>query len=322
MYITIAAAVLPGLLMRRILTSAYLRHFAHRPAQLNPAWGLREDELAGVTIRWPLRYQWDAAGDWVDPLRDGFERYVPIAMAADIPQPYKGTVIFQMAVKGLVRNIAIGYSDYLPIDEECAANCDLYFKMQYDAAGYAVAHVVPGGYVADGKRLYSQLRRLRKLRDQRAYVTDVSGRFGLQYSREIREKATNMLRAQDRFKFEGGMNPISYSEFLREVSRSRIVIDMPGLGPFCFRLINYLAIGSCVIAYPHMASMHVPLVDGKHIIYCRSDMSDLLELCDHYLAADEEREAIATNAREYFDQNLHKDNLVRYYLRTCLDQLS
>ncbi len=306
--------------MRRFIRSTYLRHFAHKP-ELNLAWALRPDELDEVVVRWPSKYEWNAASDWVDMLRDEFGRYVPVEIVSDVPQPYKGTVVFQIEIGEGVKNVAIGYSDYLPIDEHCARHCDLYFKMQYDAGGYAAPNVVPGGYVADGRRLYSKLRGLRRLRDRRSYVADVSGRFGLQYSREIREKATQILKEQGKFDFHGGMEPLSYSDFLREVARSRIVIDMPGLGPFCFRLVNYLAIGSCVIAYPHAAAMHVPLIDRQHIVYCRPDMSDLADLCEYYLSADAEREAIAGRAREYFDLHLHKDNLARYYLRTCLDRL-
>jgi len=304
-----------------LISSSILRFLEHRAAIPNPDWSLLPGELHNVSVRWPTKYEWDAASDWVELLKVGFRRYATVELVDDIDQPYKGTVVIEIVMSGRRRKVAIGYSDYLPIDEDCAGKCDLYFKMQYDAKGYAASHVVPGGYVADGKMLYRRLGKLRKLRDRREYLNDVTGRFGLAYAREIREGATQLLAAQDRFGFEGGMNPIGYAEFLEEIGRSRICIDLPGLGPFCFRLVNYLAIGSCIIAYPHAALMHVPLVDREHIIYCKPDMSDLVELCEYYLDHDDEREQIARNARDFFDRYLHKDNLVRYYLRTCLDRL-
>ncbi len=308
--------------VNRLIPSSLLDVFEHRTVAPNVDWRSSAAELRDVSIRWPIKYEWDAASDWVEFLKAGFKRYVTVDLVDDIAQAYKGTVVFEIVISGRPRLVAVGYSDYLPIDEDCARQCDLYFKMQYDANGYAAPNVVPGGYVADGKRLYRRLNKLRKLRDQRAYSNDVTGRFGLAYAREIREKATGMLIAQHRFGFEGGMNPIAYAEFLNEIAHSRICIDLPGLGPFCFRLINYLAIGSCVVAYPHTAQMHVPLVDRRHIVYCKPDMSDLVELCEYYLAHDDEREQIALNARDFFDRYLHKENLVRYYLRTCLDRLS
>ena len=251
----------------------------------------------------------------------GFRQHVKVEIVDDILQEYKGTVIFQIVIGEVARTVAIGYSDYLPIDENCERNCDLYFKMQFDQNGYSSEKVVPGGYVPDGKRLYFHLNKLRRLRNRRDYTFDVNGRFGLSYAREIREKAVKILSTQDKFTFQGGMTMVSYLEFLKEIARSKICIDMPGLGPFCFRLINYMAIGSCVIAYPHKAILHSPLIDRKHIVYCKEDFSDLNELCEYYLEHNDEREEIAKNARTFFDLNLHKDNLVKYYLRTCLDRL-
>lgn len=250
-----------------------------------------------------------------------FRKLVKVEIADDIPQPYKGTVMFQFINKGKVRDVAIGYSDYLPIDEECAKQCDLYFKMQYDKLGYGYSHIVPGGYVPDGKKLYLQLNKLRTLRDQKQYLFDVYGRFGLDYAREIREKAVKTLNYQKSFQFEGGMKKVTYNEFLREIAQSKICIDMPGLGDFCFRLINYLAIGTCVIAYPHHTQLNFPLIDRKNIVYMKEDFSDLVELCEYYLENDNEREVIAQNSRRFFDLYLHKDNLVKYYLRNCLDRL-
>ena len=118
------------------------------------------------------------------------------------------------------------------------------------------------------------------------------------------------------------MKSVAYADFLQEVARSKICIDLPGLGDFCFRLVNYLAVGSFVIAYPHKSVLNVPRVDREHIVYCKEDFSDLNELCEYYLKNDSEREEIAANARRFFDLYLHKDNLVKYYLKTILDRLA
>lgn len=308
--------------LRNGIVEIYLNRFALKPGVDNAIWNLPQHKLRDLRIRWPNKYQWDAASDWVDVLKSGFRRHVRIEIVDNIPQPYKGTVVFQIAIGNTYRDVAIGYSDYMPIDDLCAKSCDLYFKMQYDRNGYGCDHVVPGGYVPDGKRLYFQLARLRRVRDTRDFRFDVNGRFGLNYAREIREKAVNILTDQKAFSFEGGMKTVSYSEFLKEVARSKVCIDLPGLGDFCFRLMNYLAVGACVIAYPHRTSLHIPLIDRKHIVYCKEDFSDLAELCEYYLENDDEREQIAQNAREFFDLYLHKDNLVKYYLHMCVDRLS
>lgn len=298
----------------------YLDLFAVRPDLADSPWALPKDKLDTTIVRWPRTYQWSEASDWVDVLKTGFRRHIRVDIIDNIPQPYKGTVIFQIETAGRPRDVAIGYSDYMPIDDDCARAVDLYFKMQYDREGYRYDHVVPGGYVPGGRLLYFHLAKMRELRGQCDFSYDVTGRFGLDYAREIREKAVNILAAQAKFEFEGGMKTVTYPEFLSEIARSKICIDLPGLGDFCFRLVNYLAIGSCVIAYPHRTMLNGPLVDGQHIVYCKPDFSDLVDLCEYYLKHDDEREAIANNAREFFDTYLHRDSLVRYYLHTCIER--
>src|SRR2546422_7800176 len=45
---------------------------------------------------------------------------------------------------------------------------------------------------------------------------------------------------------------------------------------FRSRLVEYLAVGSCVVAMPHGASLQTPLVDGVHLAYCQDGPPDLI----------------------------------------------
>lgn len=49
------------------------------------------------------------------------------------------------------------------------------------------------------------------------------------------------------------------------------------------------------------------------------DLSDLVDVCRHYLAHPQEREKIAAAGRCYFEQYLHFDQLAAYTVRTILD---
>jgi len=293
-----------------------IRNFSHQPNGINKDWLLSKAELKTISIRWPSKYEWEHARDWVNILLQGFREQVKVELVEDIPQPYKGTIVFHAYVNGKQLVVAVGYSDYTPIDEDCARESDLYFKMQFKKGGYGNPRVVPGGYVPEGTKIYLQLNKLRKLRDEKKYIYDVYGRFGLNSAREIRERAINILNQQTLFPFEGGMKSVSYTEFLKEVAQSKVCIDLPGQGDFCFRLINYMAIGTCTVAYPHGTELQVPLENGKHLVYCKADYSDLVDICRYYLEHTDERERMAINSREFFDQYLHKQNLVRYYLKT------
>ena len=297
-----------------------LNAVASKPQMLNPAWQIKREELRAVTIRWPIKYQWERAHLWVDTLFYGFRRLVKVEMA-ELEQPYSGTVLFQFVVRGKAHDVAIDYSDYSEIDEESARRCPVYFKMQHLREGYGLDHVLPGGYVPDGRKIYLHLPRLRQLRDRKDFAYDVYGRFSVEFAGEKRRRAVEILSAQKDFKFEGGLTKVSYVDFLKEIARARICIDLPGEGDFCHRLINYFAIGACVVAARPRNILNAPLIDGEHIAYTKEDFSDLVELCKFYLEHEEAREAMCLKSRRFFEQYLHKDNLTAYYLRSCLDRL-
>ena len=144
---------------------------------------------------------------------------------------------------------------------------------------------------------------------------DVHGRFGLSF--EARRKALEILKASSAFRFFGGQAKVRYGSFLREVARSKICIDLPSYSPITFRLIDYLAIGACIIGPPHQSRLHVPLQDRVHLVYCKPDYSDLEALCSRYLEQDTERRALVEHSRTFFDAHLHRDQLASYYLKQC-----
>jgi glycosyltransferase involved in cell wall biosynthesis len=156
------------------------------------------------------------------------------------------------------------------------------------------------------------------------HTYDVYARFGtfnIGSSNTIRRKAVALLQRDGRFEFTGGTSLALYMQYLREAARARVCIDMPGNGPFCFRLVEYLAMGCCVVGPRHATAMHADLRDREHIINCRDDLSDLADLCMHYVENDQAREAVAANAARFFDEHLHPAQLADHYLRVFSERL-
>lgn len=306
--------------LRDRAVEAALRTLAAGPACANEAWAVAPEELREVSIRWPSKYQWSKAGLWVDTILYALRKRVRVEFGP-LPHTYRGTVLFQVFLRGEPHDVAIDYSDYPDISEECAARCAVYFKMQHLREGYGRENVVPGGYVAGGRKLYLHLRRLQRLRDRREFDFDVYGRFSVEFAGETRRRAVEILSSQTEFRFEGGLKKVKYLDFLKEVARARVCIDLPGEGDLCFRLINYMAVGACVVGPRPRAVLNAPLVDGVHVAYTKEDLSDLVEVCRFYVENEEAREQMCRASRRFFEQNLHADNLAAYYLRTCLDRL-
>jgi hypothetical protein len=238
---------------------------------------------------------------------------------ADVAQPYPSIVLLEVLLDGKRHEVAIDQRDFLDIDEKCADRCLVYFKRQFAVGGYPEANVVPGGYVPLKQQTLH--RHLAQLRRETRASHDVYAKFSLAYSPEVRGRVLDLLKQQTRFSFTGGSRLSMYTEYLRDIRRSRVCVDVPGVGPLSYRLVEYLAVGSCIVSYPHEAQLHVPLVDRKHVVYVKRDLSDLVDLCDHYLNNPVERRELAENARRYFDKYLHRDQLAAYHLHSILARL-
>jgi hypothetical protein len=280
-----------------------------------PSWPLDADWLGSVTLVWPTRYQWPLMPKWVEPLRRGLARIIEIK-EQDLPQPYEGVVLLELRSGQGSRTIAIDCFDKATLNVPCVERSDLYFKMQYQNEGYPWAHVVPGGYgPADGS-VYRYLPRLRALAEE-SPVFEVYGRFGLEFATDLRREAIRRLSDSAEIQYGGGAGIVRYSRFLREVALAKVCINLPGNGDLCFRLIDYFAVGACVVSPRLLNSLHVPLVDRVHIVYAKDDLSDLVPLCRQYVEDVAARNEIRRNARALFDDFLASDQLAAYYVSRC-----
>lgn len=293
-----------------------------QPPLAECAWRINQQELADVHIVWPKTYEWPYALGWVEPLLEGFKRRVPLTYA-DIPQHLTSTVVIELRRGKQTYRVAINCSDYPELIHVHTpeAALDLEFKMQYLQEGYGESRIIPGGYVSNSTLIDWYARGPQRKRDQQRFHWDVYGRFGTQFATEVRNTAIRMLTEQRRVQFFGGHHKVHFTKFLGEIAQSRVCIDLPGNGPFCFRFINYLAVGACIISPPQATRLPVPLIDRKHVVYTKPDMSDLVDLCEQYVSDTPAREKIMHSSRQYYRQHLYWRSLSDYYLRAMIDRL-
>ena len=314
------AAVLKSNLLADLAVETYWQSGVRRPERLTPTWPLDLGRLAEVTVHWPAQYEWHYSAQWFDPLIAGFKRYVRVEKT-HIPQVPK-IIITRFLYQGRIYPVVIDQSDYLDsIDEEWARKSLLYFKMHYAVGGYGSANIVPGGFVPHSGSVYRYLPYLRKICKDRTYKYDVYSRFSLEFAGGIRQRIHKIISAQD-FQYGGGASLVRYSRFLREVAQSKICIDVPGNADVCCRLIDYLAVGTCIIGLKPRTVFHAPMVDREHIAFVKPDLSDLASLCNYYLEHSEEREQMAQNGRQFFDKYLHRDQIAAYYLSKFLEKVT
>jgi len=294
------------------------------PAADADSFPLDPERIRQLRIYWPKTYEWPRARYFVQDIATGMRKYVSVE-EADIPQPFKGILVFRAGENGQIRDIAIDYSDYADcVDISCLDRVSLYFKMQYKSGGYDLggnltSKIFPGGYINGNSSLYKYIRHIRAEKENGNPNIDVLGRFSLEFAADFRSKALGVLTGQSHFRLVGGAQMVRYSRRLQEIANSKICIDLPGNGDFCFRLIDYLSVGSCVIGMKPGNRLHVPLVDREHIVYAKDDLSDIVSLCRYYLEHDDERNGIIKRSREFFDRYLHRDQLVAYYLKVIQD---
>ncbi len=101
-----------------------------------------------------------------------------------------------------------------------------------------------------------------------------------------------------------------------EICRARVCLDLPGRGELCYRLVEYLAVGACVIGPDLVAELPVPLESGVHLLRVPRSLDGLVDGCEQLLGDVSLRRAISRSAEEYFDRYLALEQLGAYYVDT------
>ena len=284
------------------------------------SWPFDVNKAKSITVFWPTQYVWAPRAKWGEPIASALAYHVKVERK-DIEQPYTGIVLAEVLINEKMSKIIFQTSDDTAMDFEAYKCSSVYFIYQHRESGYGCDNVYPAGYIPYEPNIYDWLPHLRKLKDKNNYCYDVYGRFSLDIATEVRSGAINLLNSSNKFSFEGGGKIQRYSRSLKEITRSKICLDLPGNGPYCFRLVDYLAVGSCIVSFPHKALFPKPLVPWEHIVYVKDDLSDLVSVCEYLLDNPDVIESMANKSRDYFDKYLHARQLGAYYVGKIIEHL-
>lgn len=94
--------------------------------------------------------------------------------------------------------------------------------------------------------------------------------------------------------------------YLEELARCRISLSFRGGGWDTMRYWETPAVGSFMITQRPGILIPNDFVNGEHVVHCREDMSDIVELCEFYLKHPDKREGLARAAHTHLLQH-HTD---------------
>lgn len=137
----------------------------------------------------------------------------------------------------------------------------------------------------------------------------------------IRTKVLELLEDKFDCKMNGSIRNQSYRKYkrkgysyLNELKSCKIILNFRGSGWDTLRYWETTGIGRFMISQRPMIEIQDNFDDRKEIVFCRDDLSDLIDLCKYYLENEEERENIAKNAFEKAKNNHSYIHRAKYLL--------
>lgn len=109
--------------------------------------------------------------------------------------------------------------------------------------------------------------------------------------------------------------------YLEELASCAVVLNFPGAGWDTLRYWEVPALGRFMISMRPRIAIPDNFEDGREVVFCRDDLSDLVELCQYYLDHAEKREAIARAAAAKAKERHSDEARARYMLEIIGKQL-
>lgn len=120
-----------------------------------------------------------------------------------------------------------------------------------------------------------------------------------------------------RLRARGVLNPadghLDFAAYLEELGRHQVLLSLPGSGDVCYRDMEALATGSCLLRPRFRRSFQQPLVDGVHYVAVEATpgwlrprrLADAIEARWRELVADPAlRATVARNGARWYDENV------------------
>lgn len=108
--------------------------------------------------------------------------------------------------------------------------------------------------------------------------------------------------------------------YLKELSASRIACNFRGVGWDTMRYWEIPGVGAFMVSQHPNIVIPDNFIDGKHLVYCHDDLSNLITLLDYYLKNEKEREEMASAAHSHLMKFHTYRHRAEFLLNTVIEK--
>lgn len=108
--------------------------------------------------------------------------------------------------------------------------------------------------------------------------------------------------------------------YLRELSASKIACNFRGVGWDTMRYWEIPAVGAFMVSQKPQIVIPNNFVDGRHVAFCRDDLTDFKDKLDYYLKHESEREELAAAAYQHLMTHHTHLHRASYFLEILRDR--